>query len=161
MKNSVFLYFLILSLGFLCNSISYAQKIDKKEKLFYSYNDSTKMYSIEDFKGKYVLLDFWGLGCKPCLMAIPEMIEIQKKYADKLLILGINDKIFLERLDEYVKKTQINYPIVHTKDFMKVYYQFSKNEFYGFPYYVLLSPDGDVIDNKYYYAKLKDFFDKK
>lgn len=155
MKNFVFLL-LLLS----CSFIGHAQEIDKKEQLFYSYNDATKRYAIEDFKGKYVLLDFWGLGCKPCLMAIPELIEIQKKYADRLLIVGVNDQIFLEKLDDYVKKTQINYPIVHAKDFMGVYSIFSKNEFYGFPYYVLLSPDGDVIDNKYYYTKLPDFLEK-
>ena len=115
------LNFSLLLLSLLCSFTSHAQEIDKKEQLFYSYSDATKRYAIEDFKGKYVLLDFWGLGCKPCLMAIPELIEIQKKHADKLLIVGVNDQIFLEKLDDYVKKTQINYPIVHAKDFMGVY----------------------------------------
>ncbi len=36
--------------------------------------------------GKYVLLDFWGIGCGPCMMSEPEMREVYEKMKDKLEI---------------------------------------------------------------------------
>jgi thiol-disulfide isomerase/thioredoxin len=43
-----------------------------------------------DFKGKVVLLNFWTTWCPGCLVEIPDLIELQKKNADRLVILGIS-----------------------------------------------------------------------
>jgi thiol-disulfide isomerase/thioredoxin len=45
------------------------------------------MYSIKDFKGKTILLDFWTYTCIYCLRTIPIMNKIRKKYEDKGLII--------------------------------------------------------------------------
>lgn len=156
----ILLYLILLTFTFVHSYEVKSQNSEKKDKTFFSYNNPAQKYSIEDFKGKFILLDFWGLGCKPCLMAIPEMVKIQEKYSDKLVIIGINDRIREEELGDYVKKEKINYPIVHCEDFMGIYKFFSKNEFYGFPYYVLLDKEGKVISNKYHYTKLVDLLNK-
>ena len=46
---------------------------------------------LSDYRGKsYVLLDFWGSWCRPCLQGIPFLKEIHKKYNKKgLTIIGI------------------------------------------------------------------------
>ena len=156
----ILIYALILAFSFTSGYEAKSQNLEKADKIFFSYDKPTKKYSLEDFKGKYVLLDFWGLGCKPCLMAIPEMVKIQEKYLDKLVIVGVNDEIWVEKLDDYVKAEKINYPIVHCKDFMKIYKIFSKDEFYGFPYYVLLDKEGNIISNRYRYKELEAFLSK-
>lgn len=43
-------------------------------------------YSINDFKGKVILLDFWTYTCVYCLRTFPTMDKIKKKYGDKGLI---------------------------------------------------------------------------
>jgi thiol-disulfide isomerase/thioredoxin len=43
-------------------------------------------YSINDFKGKVVLLDFWTYTCVYCLRTLPTMDKIKKKYGDRGLI---------------------------------------------------------------------------
>jgi thiol-disulfide isomerase/thioredoxin len=43
-------------------------------------------YSINDFKGKVILLDFWTYTCVYCLRTLPTMDKIKKKYGDKGLI---------------------------------------------------------------------------
>ncbi len=39
-----------------------------------------KNYSLEDLKGKVVLLDFWASWCKPCRRENPHVVDIYKKY---------------------------------------------------------------------------------
>lgn len=46
---------------------------------------------LADFRGKVVVLDFWGAWCEPCLQAIPMMKNLQAKYADKdVVFIGIH-----------------------------------------------------------------------
>jgi len=49
-----------------------------------------KIVRFSDFKGKVVLLNFWTTWCPGCLMEIPDLIELQRKNADRLIILGIS-----------------------------------------------------------------------
>ena len=59
-----------------------------------------KQHLFEAFSnGKYVLLDFWGIGCGPCMMSEPEMREVYEKMKDKLEIVAINQN----KLSEWQK----------------------------------------------------------
>ena len=49
--------------------------------------------------GKYVLLDFWAIGCGPCMMSEPEMKVLYEKMKDKLEIVAINQN----KLSEWQK----------------------------------------------------------
>jgi uncharacterized protein (TIGR03067 family) len=47
--------------------------------------------SLADLKGKYVLLEFWGYWCGPCIGHMPVLIELHEKFADKgLAIVGVH-----------------------------------------------------------------------
>ncbi|QKJ30908.1 AhpC/TSA family protein [Mucilaginibacter mali] len=59
----------------------------------FSKNDiDGKPLSLADFKGKYVMLDFWASWCVPCRAGNPHMIALYNKYKGKgLEIIGISD----------------------------------------------------------------------
>src|SRR2546427_6894700 len=60
--------------------------------LFRSKDLKGKSVRFSDFKGKIVLLNFWTTWCPGCLLEIPDLIELQRKNADRLVILGISDR---------------------------------------------------------------------
>lgn len=46
--------------------------------------------TLADFKGKVVLIDFWGTKCVPCVKSFPEVAELQNHYEGKdVVILGV------------------------------------------------------------------------
>lgn len=47
-------------------------------------------HRLSDYKGKYILLDFWSRGCGPCLKAIPELSRCAELYKDSLVIISIS-----------------------------------------------------------------------
>ncbi len=49
-----------------------------------------KNVRLSDFRGKVVLINFWTTWCTACVSEMPELIALQKKNADNLVILGVS-----------------------------------------------------------------------
>lgn len=71
-----------------------------------------KTTSSTDWRGKVVLVNFWATWCPPCRAEIPDLIALQEKYRDKLVILGLSeDEEGVEVVKRYVADHKVNYPI--------------------------------------------------
>jgi len=57
---------------------------------FTMLNYPKRFARLSDFKGKLVILDFWGTWCGACTARFPKMDSLQKIYVDKLQILLVN-----------------------------------------------------------------------
>jgi thiol-disulfide isomerase/thioredoxin len=72
-----------------------------------------KAVSKADWAGKVVLVNFWATWCPPCREEIPELIELQKQYKDRLEIVGISeDDDPPAKVLKFAQPQGMNYPIV-------------------------------------------------
>lgn len=73
-----------------------------------------KTIKLSDHKNKIVILDFWATWCPPCRKGIPDLIKLQKKYKDQLVIIGISlDTDTKKDVVPFAKNYGINYPVVY------------------------------------------------
>ena len=97
-----------------------------------------------DFKGKIVFLDFFGHQCPPCLASIDIYKNIQEKYKDDIVVLGVEVQgLTSEELQEFGKSKEINYRLV------------SQDEAYDFLNYITVRAEWEgsipfllIIDDK-------------
>jgi thiol-disulfide isomerase/thioredoxin len=69
----------------------------------------------ESLRGKVVLVNFWATWCPPCRAEIPDLIALQAKYRDRLVILGISeDEGPVDEVKAFVAAQKMNYPVAMT-----------------------------------------------
>ena len=115
---------------------------------FFDINGNTKRLS--NYLGKYLLLDFWHIGCGPCIASFPEMKEIAESYSENLTIIGI----YLDT-DAGWKKAlaTLDTPGINLRD-PKAFGGLAANYgVKGIPYYVIISPEGKIVDKWGGYGK--------
>jgi thiol-disulfide isomerase/thioredoxin len=65
--------------------------------------------ALDQQRGKWVLLDFWGYWCGPCVGSMPELMELYDKYHDKgLVVIGVHDDSVasIADMDKNLEKTR-------------------------------------------------------
>jgi len=72
-----------------------------------------KKISLSDYAGKVVIVDFWATWCPPCRRGIPDLIDIQKQFKNKVAVIGISvDTDTKSKVVPFMKTMGINYPVV-------------------------------------------------
>ena len=64
-------------------------------------------------RGKIVLIDFWASWCAPCIIAIPHLSQLQKKYGARgFQVVGISMDDSANTTKETMQKLSFYYPVV-------------------------------------------------
>jgi len=113
---------------------------------------------LASFKGKVILLNFWATWCGPCRAEIPSLIELQKQYADDLVVLGFSVDDPIAKLKPYAKEFQINYPILVGLGREDVQEAFGP--LWGIPVSVIIARDG-TIQKKHSGIASKEQFERE
>jgi thiol-disulfide isomerase/thioredoxin len=84
---------------------------------------SGKTISSREWRGKVVLVNFWATWCPPCRAEIPDLIKLQKKYHDQLVIVGLSeDEGSVDDVKAFVADQRMNYVVAMTpKDLHKLF----------------------------------------
>lgn len=98
---------------------------------------------LASFKGKVILINFWATWCGPCREEIPSLVELQAKYPDDLVILGLSVDDPVEKLKPYAEQFGMNYPVLvgNGRDDVQDAY----GPIWGIPISVLIDRDGKVF----------------
>jgi thiol-disulfide isomerase/thioredoxin len=72
-----------------------------------------KPVSLADFRGKWVIVNYWATWCPPCLEEIPELVSLHDDNSDTLVVVGVNyEEVNTNYLKEFVESHMMTYPVV-------------------------------------------------
>ena len=119
--------------------------IGYKANLFTQTNTDGKPVKLEDFKGQYVLIDFWASWCRPCRMENPNVVAAYQKYKQKgFTVLGVSMDSNKEAWINAIKQDQLTW--THVSDLKG--WGNEVGQLYGvssIPQNFLIGPDGVII----------------
>lgn len=137
-----------------CSAFAAAPTVD------FTLNDiSGKQHHLSDYRGKWVIVNYWATWCPPCLDEIPELSEFHEKHhAKDAVVLGINyeEDIDIPYLRKFIDEYLISYPILRGDPDGPA----PLGQIYGLPSTFIISPDGEVVSRKVggiTQAQLEDF----
>ena len=99
-----------------------------------------KTHTLEDLKGKFVLVNFWATWCNPCKVEMPLLEKLhQTLKSEKFTVLGLHVGPGPENIEEFKKLMPISFPIYVDMD-LEVNWGVP-----GLPTTFLMDPEGKLI----------------
>lgn len=105
------------------------------------------IFELKQHPDKYILLDFWGTWCNPCIKFIPELKKINTEFKqDKFVLVSVAYDRDPEKVNDFIDKENMNWEHVFVNQ-----NQENKNSLigklkvYSYPTTILINPDGKII----------------
>ena len=101
--------------------------------------------AMQDLRGRVVLLDFWATWCAPCLAEIPTLRQVQRRFGERVVIVGVSvDVRDRASFVGWLRRQEIDWPQVFdgrgwTSPTVMPF------ELTGVPFNVLVGTDGRVV----------------
>ncbi|MBZ5536152.1 MAG: redoxin domain-containing protein [Acidobacteriia bacterium] len=102
--------------------------------------------TLEDLRGKVVLLDFWTYCCINCMHVIPDLKKLEVKYGSDLAVIGVHSAKFQNEKEsgnirEAILRYEIEHPVINDANFA-IWRRYGVR---AWPTLVLIDPDGYVV----------------
>ena len=104
---------------------------------------SGQEHVLSNYRGRWVVVNFWATWCGPCMKEIPELIHFQNEHYHRAQVLGINfEQTETKQIQRYIDELKVNYPILRVGSQPLVPFEPLK----GLPTTFLVTPQGRMID---------------
>jgi len=101
-----------------------------------------KSVSLSDFRGKWVIVNYWATWCPPCLDEIPDLVSLFEDNRDSVVVLGVNyEEVNQDYLREFVDSHLISYPVVRSEPLPVT----PLGPVLGLPTTYIISPQGERV----------------
>jgi len=128
----------------------------KPVTLFSAKTSNETTVGLSDFRGKYVVLDFWGTWCAPCINGFPKMKEYYQKYSGKIEFIGIACKNTEADWLRFIGNHSINWVhLLNRPGSRDLTVQYNVETY---PTKILIDPDGNLI--QVFTGETEDFYQK-
>jgi thiol-disulfide isomerase/thioredoxin len=129
-----------LIFSMLLSSSLFAEPVD------YSLPDlDGKVHSLADYKGKWVIVNYWATWCPPCLEEIPDLVKFHERHSKQggdAVVLGVNfEDISKDQLANFVEGQMITYPILRSEPLGMT----PLGSIPGLPTTFIVAPDGTPV----------------
>ena len=95
--------------------------------------------TLEDLKGKVVMLDFWGTWCPPCVASVPELRNLYRRYSkEQFVLIGISSDFDEAKWRDFTGKNRMLWPQYRDTD-RRILETFSIR---AFPTYIIIDHEG-------------------
>lgn len=107
-----------------------------------NYNE-LETVQLSDYRGKGVMLNFWGTWCKPCEEEMPYMQALYPEYKERgLEIIAVNLDATEFVVDKFIDRYDLTFPVPHdTKDQVRDLYKVGP-----LPSTFFISPEGEIVE---------------
>lgn len=102
-----------------------------------------KNVSLTDFKGKWVILDFWGTWCPWCIKGFPKLKETYEALKPNLEVIGIDCRESEEAWRNGVAKYELPWVNVYNPEGTTI---LSDYQVQGFPTKAIINPEGKIVN---------------
>ena len=102
--------------------------------------------SLEELRGKIVLLDFWTYCCINCIHIMPDLKKLEQKYSRELVVIGVHSAKFLteqssNNIRQAILRYDIEHPVVNDKN-LEIWKKYHAR---AWPTLVLIDPRGNIV----------------
>ena len=79
----------------------------------FQFKDVTgKNHALSDYKGKWVLVNFWATWCSSCITEMPEYEAVYQHYTPDFVVLGVNFQEVAPHVQQYADGLGLSFPVV-------------------------------------------------
>lgn len=123
---------------------------DKNAAPNFTWTENGSKKSLNDLKGKVVLLNFWATWCGPCKKEMPDLSKISEELKDKnFRMIGLN--VFQQegspKIEDFLKANPVSYTTIDgNEELVQAFAKASGNDMSAVPTTFILNKDGKIVE---------------